>query len=186
MDCLSHSPLSKSCHWHLGIALGAQLLLSFRWGGGTSSRPYALEPSVQGLLLGVHAFYNEVPPSFSFFYLKIYLFIFGCAGSLLLSLVAVSGCYSLLQCMGFSLQWLLLLQDMGSKCMGFVVVARGVSCSTACGIESVFPALAGRFLATDPPGKSLCFFYNGKFVSLATFIYINLDSWLCFIPWVII
>ena len=36
-----------------------------------------------------------------------------------LSLVAVSGGYSSLRCTGFSLQWLLLLQSMGSRCVGF-------------------------------------------------------------------
>ena len=36
-----------------------------------------------------------------------------------LSLVAVSRVYSLLQCAGFSLQWLLLLRSMGSRCAGF-------------------------------------------------------------------
>ena len=36
-----------------------------------------------------------------------------------LSLVAASGVYSLLQCAGFSLWWLLLLQSMGSRCAGF-------------------------------------------------------------------
>ena len=46
-----------------------------------------------------------------------------------LSLVAVSGAYSLLRCTGFSLQWLLLLWSTGS-----VVVAHRFSCSTACGI----------------------------------------------------
>ena len=35
------------------------------------------------------------------------------------SLVAVSGGYSLLRCAGFSLQWLLLLQSTGSRCLGF-------------------------------------------------------------------
>ena len=53
----------------------------------------------------------------------IYLFIFGCIGSLLLcmgfSLVAVSRGYSSLQCTGFSLQWLLLLRSMGSRHTGF-------------------------------------------------------------------
>ena len=44
--------------------------------------------------------------------------------------------------------------------MGSVVVAHGLSCSTACGIfpgrglEPVSPALAGGFLTTAPPGKS--------------------------------
>ena len=35
-----------------------------------------------------------------------------------LSLVAASGGYSLLWCTGFSLQWLLLLQSTGSRCVG--------------------------------------------------------------------
>ena len=49
-----------------------------------------------------------------------------CVGS---SLVAVIGGYSSLLCAGFSLRWLFLLWSMGS-----VVVAYGLSCSTACGI----------------------------------------------------
>ena len=51
----------------------------------------------------------------------IYLFIFGCVGSLLLcaGLVEVSGGYSLLPCTGFSLQWLLLLWSTDSRCVGF-------------------------------------------------------------------
>ena len=35
------------------------------------------------------------------------------------SLVAASGGYSLLRCVGFSLQWLLLLRSTGSRCAGF-------------------------------------------------------------------
>ena len=54
---------------------------------------------------------------FSFF--KFNLFIFGCAGSLLLcggfSLAVASGGYYLLQYKGSSLQWLLLLQSTGSR-----------------------------------------------------------------------
>ena len=51
-----------------------------------------------------------------------YLFIFGCVGASLLlglSLVVASRGYSSLQCVGVSLQWLLLLQSMGSRHMGF-------------------------------------------------------------------
>ena len=50
------------------------------------------------------------------------------------------------------------------------VVAHRLSCSAACGIfprpgiEHVFPALAGRFLSTVPPGKS-CLFYSLRSVS---------------------
>ena len=64
-------------------------------------------------------------PSFYFLILKINLLIdwFGCIGSLLLragfSLVASSGGYSLLRCVGFSLRWLLLLQSTGSRHVGF-------------------------------------------------------------------
>ena len=49
-------------------------------------------------------------------------------------LVAVSGGYSLLQCAGFSLSWLLLLWSTGSTRTGSVAVAHGPSCSVACGI----------------------------------------------------
>ena len=59
-----------------------------------------------------------------------------------LSLVVVSGGYSLLQCVGFSLRWLLLLQSMGSRRTGFsscgsrasVVVAHGLS---SCGSQAL-------------------------------------------------
>ena len=99
------------------------------------------------------------------FFKKFIYFIFGCVGSLLLhagfSLVMASRGYSLLQCMGFSLRWFLLLWSMGSRHVGFsscstwarqlrrvgsvvvacglysagsVVVAHGLSCSAACGI----------------------------------------------------
>ena len=55
-----------------------------------------------------------------FIYLFIYLWLccifFAAHG---LSLVAVSGGYSALWCMGFSLQWLLLLQSTGSRRAGF-------------------------------------------------------------------
>ena len=81
--------------------------------------------------------------SFLYFFLKInlfiYLFIYFWLSWVFvaahgLSLVAVSGSYSLLRCMGFSLQWLLLLRSVGSMRVGFsscgtrasVVVARGL------------------------------------------------------------
>ena len=65
------------------------------------------------------------------FYLLIYLLIYlwlrwvfvAARG---LSLVAASWGYSLLQCTGFSLRWLLLVWSMGSKHMGSIVVARGL------------------------------------------------------------
>ena len=64
---------------------------------------------------------------FSFFFLKnkfIYLFVcfwlrwvFVAVHGL--SLVAVSGGYSSLRWVGFSLRWLLLLRSTGSRCVGF-------------------------------------------------------------------
>ena len=92
-----------------------------------------------------------------------------------LSLVAVSGDYSSLQCAGFSLQWLLLLRSMVSRRVGFsscgsrALERRLSSCGARAyllrgmwdlprpGLESVSPALAGGFLTTAPPGKSPVF-----------------------------
>ena len=78
----------------------------------------------------------------------------------LASLVVVSGGYSSLQCMGFSLRWLVLLQSTGSRCVGFsscaarVQLLRGMWNLPGPGLEPVSPALAGGFLTTSPPGKS--------------------------------
>ena len=97
-----------------------------------------------------------------------------------LSLVAASGGHSSLRCAGFSLRWLQLLWSTGSRCVGSVVVAHGLSsCGSralehrlsSCGaqvnllwgmwdppgpgLEPVSPALAGRFLTTVPPGKAV-------------------------------
>ena len=88
-----------------------------------------------------------------------------------LSLVVVSGGYSSLWCMGFSLRWLLLLQSTGSRCTGFssgswALEHRLSICGARAqllhsiqdlprpGIEPVSPVLAGRFLTTASPGKS--------------------------------
>ena len=62
---------------------------------------------------------------FLFFLINLFiLFIYFCllwvfVAARGLSLVAVSRGYSSLQCAGFSLQWLLLLQSTGSRCAGF-------------------------------------------------------------------
>ena len=61
---------------------------------------------------------------FGFLLLFIYLFIYFWltwvfAAERGLSLVVASGGYSLLWCVGFSLQWLLLLQSTGSRRTGF-------------------------------------------------------------------
>ena len=66
--------------------------------------------------------------SYFFFFFLINLFIYSFiyfwlrwvfVAVLRLSLVAASGGYSSLQCAGFSLQWLLLLQSTGSRHTGF-------------------------------------------------------------------
>ena len=50
-----------------------------------------------------------------------------------LSLAVVSGGYSLLQCVGFSLQWLLLLRSTGSRFAGFSSCGTRASVVVACG-----------------------------------------------------
>ena len=88
-------------------------------------------------------FFKTNSSLFIFFFVKVFflneficLFIYfwlhwvftGARG---LSLVAVSGGYSSLQCAGFSLQWLFLLWSTGSRSAGFSSVARGLS---SCGL----------------------------------------------------
>ena len=67
---------------------------------------------------------KECSKSFLIFYKFIYLFIYlwlrwVFVATRGLSLVAVSGGYSSWRCVGFSLQWLLLLQSKGSRRSGF-------------------------------------------------------------------
>ena len=97
-----------------------------------------------------------------------------------LSLVVVSGGYSSLQCVGFSLRWLLLLWSTGSRrtgfsscstwaqqlwCMGsrerrlsscgaWAQLLRGMWDLPRVGIKPMSRALTGGFLTTAPPGKS--------------------------------
>ena len=61
------------------------------------------------------------PTLFFYFWL---CWVFGAARRL--PLVVVSGGYSLLRCVGFSLRWLLLLWSTDSTRAGSVVVARGL------------------------------------------------------------
>ena len=94
-------------------------------------------------------------PMYFFLKIEFYVFIFGCAGSLLLLRLVSRGEHglALLQCAGFSLWWLLLLQSMGSRVCGLpgewasvavvpelwstdsIVVTYGLSCSRACEIS---------------------------------------------------
>ena len=87
---------------------------------------------LKSLLKSGIEFAYYLPTSSCIFYFFIYKFIhlFICLCIYLwlhwvfvaawgLSLVAVSGGYSLLRCVGLSLWWLLLLQRSGSRCVGF-------------------------------------------------------------------
>ena len=87
------------------------------------------EPDTEGKTVWFHFFLNKFIYLFIYFWLR---WVFVAAHGL--SLVAVSGGYSSLRCMGFSLQWLLLLRSTGSRGASSVVVARGLCCSVACGI----------------------------------------------------
>ena len=101
---------------------------------------------------------------------KLFYFIFGCAGSSLLWAFfscdqqgLLSSCSWLAShCGGFSYcrAWSLGLQ-------ASVVGVHGLCCSTVCG---TFPALAGGFLSTVPPGKSsnsLILAHNAQFLSFS-------------------
>ena len=80
-----------------------------------------------------------------------------------LSLVEVSGGYSLFWRTVFSLQRLLLLQSSGCRHAGSRLQAQKLWCtglvtpqhvgSTLTGIKPMSPVLAGGFLTTGPPGK---------------------------------
>ena len=64
-----------------------------------------------------------MPTRHFIFYINLFIYLF-LAGWVFvaargLSLVAARGGYSSLRCAGFSLQWFLLLQSTGSRCMGF-------------------------------------------------------------------
>ena len=81
----------------------------------------------EGYFVGVFLFVCFVFLIYFYFWLR---WVFVAARGL--SLVAVSGGYSLLQCAGFSL-WLLLLRSTGSRRVGSVVVARRLS---SCGARA--------------------------------------------------
>ena len=87
-----------------------------------------MSPALQG------GFFTTGPPGKSpdsFIFLRYFITIFFFLALHGLSLAAASGGYSLLWCAGFSLWWLLLLQSMGSRCTGLVVVVHGLSsCGT--------------------------------------------------------
>ena len=110
---------------------------------------------------------GNIPRIFIYF-LKFYLFIFGCAGSsLLLRLFSSCSEWELLSSCGAKASHC--GEPCGAQALGArasVVVARGLSSCGAegqllCGmwdlpipgLETLSPALAGGFLITEPPGK---------------------------------
>ena len=102
--------------------LGTQLVLS-EWVLTDLLRPPAKEmssihlPPVMWLYFLIIKHTSEAS-----FFKNIYLFIWLCwvfIAACGLSLVAVSGGYSPLRCVGLSLRWLLLLRSTGSRCVGF-------------------------------------------------------------------
>ena len=76
---------------------------------------------------------------------------------------------------GFSLWWLLLLQNTGSRHAGFR--SCGAQALLPCsrwdlprpGIKPVSPALADRFLTTGPPGKSPRKYFTGRLLCAISF-----------------
>ena len=99
--------------------------------------------------------------SFCLYFLKIYLFIFGRAGSLLLlALVAASGGYSLVVVHRRLIAVTSLVAEYRLQgAQASVVVMHGLSCpwhpaSSQTRTGPMSPALAGRFLSTVPLGKS--------------------------------
>ena len=96
-------------------------------------------------------------------FLFIYFYFWLCwvfVGARGFPLVGASRGYSSLKCMGFSLQWLFLLWNMGSgacrlsSCGARASLLRGRWNLPGSGIEPMTPSWTGRFLATGPPGKS--------------------------------
>ena len=100
----------------------------------------------------------------------------------MLELFSSCGKWKLLSicCAGFSFWGLLLLWGLGSRCVGFsswgpwALEHRLNSCGAqayllcsmwdfpAPGTEPVFPALAGGFFTTEPPGKPLKFVFKNR------------------------
>ena len=118
---------------------------------------------------------------FYFYFLKIIYFwlrwVFVAARGL--SLVAASGGFSSLWCVGFSLRWLLLLWSTGSRRAGFcscgarALLLRGMWDLPGPGLEPVSLALAGGFLTTVPPGKPYGGFFKTIILKCYAFIVVK-------------
>ena len=107
-----------------------------------------------GLSLG-SLFHLSILSITSQFFKKVYLFLFGCAGSLLLGgLFFGCGEWGLLSSCSAQASH----RGGFSRCVRASVLAvHRLSCPMVHGIfpdqEPVYPALAGRFFTTEPPGK---------------------------------
>ena len=78
--------------------------------------------------------FDYVPFIFALYLFLSFWFLWVFVALRQLSLVAERGCFSSLQCAGFSLQWLLLLHSTGFRHTGLVAVVCGLSCPMVCGI----------------------------------------------------
>ena len=81
-----------------------------------------------------------------------------------LSLVAASGGYSLLQCAGFSLQWLLLLWSTGSRHLGFSSCGTGLVAPRCMGssqtrVQTCVPCIGRQILnnCTTREAQAVCY-----------------------------
>ena len=101
--CWQSLSSSFSPHWNFRVALERLLF---------ASSPYYASKCSAACLPPVFFFFNKFIYLFVCFYFWLHwVFVAACG----LSLVAASGVSSSLRCAGFSLQWLLLLQSMGSR-----------------------------------------------------------------------
>ena len=130
-------------------------------------------------------FFVVVVCLFLIFYLFIYWLLWVFVAAHGLSLVAASGGYSSLQCAGFSLWWLLLLQSTGmqasvvaahvlSSCGSRAQLLRGMWDPPRLGLEPRSPALAGQASVAVAHGLSC---------SVACGIFPDQGSNLCPLHW---
>ena len=106
----------SSCFFFWSSSSGGSAVMSE--GTKTSCENCLSVPSWKQIIRSVSS--HQMAPTLAIIFVKK-IFI-GCAGPLLLhrlSLVVVSRGYSLLQCLGFSLRWSLLLWSTGSRSKGF-------------------------------------------------------------------
>ena len=125
---------------------------------------------------------------FFFFFPSIYLFIFGCVGSLLLHAgflqlrragTALRCGARASHCSGFSCCGAQVLKHRLSSCGAQAQLLRGMWDLTRPGLEPMSPALAGGFLTTAPQGKSpelLLILYGNLICEKVKFLF-NWKKW---------